>query len=251
MRNLSGKATKGLASFTASALLTASLAVAGQARPFGSAMPKWKFGLTFGGGLPSGAFWDNIGHPGFSIDLSLGHRLGNSPLTLGVDCSFVIYGHTSRTDFISSTVPLEVDVDTENDIIQGLLYLKLQPVRGRVRPYVEALAGINYLFTDTTIAGTDYPYDEISSSTNFDDLALTAGFGAGLGIRLGRQRPQIVDGSKGTQVLLDVKVRYLAGGRAKYLREDSIIPENGSFTYDYRESTTNLISAQAGLSILF
>ncbi len=232
-------------------VLAAALSFGGEAASPGPAVSKWEFGITAGGGFPLGSFWDNIGHPGLSFSFSLGRRAGNSLLSYGLDASYVIYGLESRTEFLSGDIPVEVDVDTTNNIVQGLLYLRLQPRRGRVRPYLEALAGINYLYTETSIDGRDYPYEEITSSTNFDDVALTAGGGAGLAIRLGRGPEDIGGPAKRSQIFLEIKVRYLAGGKAKYLREDSIIPEDGGFTYLYMESRTDLISGQIGISIIF
>ncbi len=242
MRNPGVRPLRQLSAACAFIVLAAALSFGG---------PKWECGITAGGCFPLGSFWDNIGHPGLSFSFSLGRRAGNSLFSYGLDASYVIYGLESRTEFLSGDIPVEVDVDTTNNIVQGLLYLKLQPRRGRVRPYVEALAGVNYLYTETSISGRDYPYEEITSSTNFDDVALTAGGGAGLAIRLGRGPDEQAGPGRKSQIFLDIKVRYLAGARAKYLREDSIIPEDGGFTYLYMESRTDLISGQIGVSIIF
>ncbi len=217
---------------------------------FGGPGGKWEIGLTFGGAFPTGAFRENLGHNGFSLDLFAGSRLGNSPFTLGVDVYYMIYGLRSRDEYIGGDIPIQVNVETSNNVLQGLLYLKCQPRNGRMRPYVEVLAGFSYLYTETSLSGTDYPYDEIVSDTNFDDTALCGGGGVGVDILLKRGRRNAA-GGRGTEVRLDFKVRYLLGGRAQYLRDDSILYEGGRFTYLYRESATDLVSAQAGLVFVF
>jgi hypothetical protein len=182
----------------------------------------------------------------------MGHRLGRSPITVGVDVYFMIYGDRTHDENLGGAIPLTVEVETSNNVIQGLFYIKGQPLRGRIRPYLEALVGGSYLYTDTTVRGTDYPYNDIASSTNFDDFTFCAGAGAGLDIHLGGGG-RTADGTKKADVWLDLKVRYLIGGRAQYLREDSIVYDSnrGTFTYAYRESTTNLLSAQVGVSFTF
>jgi hypothetical protein len=219
-----------------------------------SGMPggKWEAGLALGGAFPMGAFKNNLGHDGFSLDLWVGSRIKHSPFSVGGEVYFMIYGLRSHDEYLSSGIPLQVEVETSNNLLQGLVYLRCQPRRGRIRPYVEALAGLSYLFTRTSISGTEYPYDEIASSTNFDDLTFCWGGGVGMDIHLsgGRQTTSEV---RGTETRLDLKVRYLAGGRAQYLRDDSIVydSDRGTFTYLFRESTTNLLSVQAGISFNF
>ena len=224
----------------------------GQGSSSGQSRGKWTLGLTLGGGFPQGEFMANIGHPGGGLDISMGRRVGSSPFTAGFDICWIMYGFRSHQESLSGTIPLEVEVETTNNILLGLLYVKFQPGRGRVRPYAEALAGLSYLFTDTSIYdnGGSFGDDPIASDINFDDTTLTAGAGAGLEIRLGRGRLGGY-GPRSTEWLLDLKVRYLFGGTARYLREDSIVQENGQYTYLYNQSRTNLISVQVGISANF
>jgi len=242
-----------IASILAAIFLAAVHSFAGQDYQdnyFGGPGGKWEIGLTFGGAFPTGAFRDNLGHDGFSLDLFAGSRLGNSPFTFGLDVFYMIYGLRSRDEYIGGDIPVQVNVETSNNVLQGLLYLKCQPRNGRMRPYVEVLAGFSYLYTRTSLSGTEYPYDEIVSDTNFDDTTLCEGGGIGVDILLKRGRRN-TSGGRGSEIRLDFKVRYLLGGRAQYLRDDSILYEDGRFTYLYRESATNLVSAQAGLLFVF
>jgi hypothetical protein len=247
---ITGRMLSGTLAAAAVLLLSFALAFGDQDQNSGTAKRKWMGGLTVGMAIPSGAFMDNIGHPGFNLDLYAGRRLGNSHFILGLDCYLAVYGLKSRDEYLSTGIPVQVDVSTSNNILQGLLFLKFQPWAGRTRPYVEALAGFSYLYTETSISGNEYPYDEITSDTNFDDGTYCVGLGVGMDINLGKG-PWNAGAIRGNEYRLDIKVRYLRGGRAQYLREDSIVYENGGFTYLYRESTTNLISVQVGLLINF
>jgi hypothetical protein len=212
---------------------------------------KWTMGFTLGGAFPLGEFKANNVHVGGGLDISLGRRLGDSPLFGGFDLCWIIYGLRTSHEYLSTSIPMQVEVQTANNILQGLFYLKYRPGKGRFRPYVEALAGISYLFTDTSIySESGLNFDEIASDVNFDDITFTVGAGAGMEFRLGRGDGNAY-GRRRTEWLIDVKARYMAGGTAKYLREDSIIYENGQYTYLYSRSRTDFISVQVGISANF
>ena len=83
---------------------------------------------------------------------------------------------------------MPVDVTTKNNVFQTHFVLWLQSGVGRLRPYVEGLAGFKYLFTRTTIGEDDLGEnfgEEVAGSTNYDDFALSGG--AGIDVRVFRQ----------------------------------------------------------------
>jgi hypothetical protein len=248
--NFFGKVVRALAPI-AIVFFAAGLALGGQEQSSNPARGKWMAGLTLGGGFPSGAFSANIGHPGGGLDFYFGTRLGDSSFIVGFDISYVLYGIESRDEYLSGTIPVQVEVETTNNILQGLAFLRFQPFGGRVRPYIEALGGLSYLFTDTSIYDNEgLDYDEIASDINFDDATLAVGAGVGMEIRLGKDRGDRIS-VKRPEYFLDLKVRYLSGGTAQYLREGAIIQDGDKVTYLYNESKTNLISVQVGVSISF
>jgi hypothetical protein len=207
-------------------------------------------GFSLGGLFPAGAFNDHVNQNGFGLGVFGGSRLGQAPVFIGFELSFNLYGYTHRHEYLEGIPEVRLDVDTSNNILQGLLFVRAQPRRGAVRPYVEGLAGISYLFTDTTISGHEFPWNEISSDTNYDDVTVTAGAGAGLSVRLSRRRGRDT-GRRRKETLLDIKVRYMAGGRAKYLKQGSIVVEGNDFTYTVDQSTTSFVTAQVAFSWFF
>ena len=83
-----------------------------------------------------------------------------------------------------------MDVTTKNKVFQTHFVLRLQSRAGRLRPYVEGLAGFKYLFTRTTIGEDDFREnfgEEVAGSTNYDDFALSGGARAGIDVRVFRQ----------------------------------------------------------------
>ena len=204
-------------------------------------------GINFMLGFPQGGFSQNVDNTGFGIGGYFGVLLPNSPVMLGGDLGFLIYGNETRKEPFSTTIPdVTVDVETSNNIVLGHLFLRLQAPVGAIRPYVDGLFGFNYLFTQTQIKNEQGINEEIASSTNFDDITLSYGAGGGLQIR-------VYDGTKKinpnpekrslTTEFIDLRVRYMIGGKAEYLKEGSISRgENGKVAYDVEQSKTDLLT---------
>jgi len=62
-----------------------------------------------------------------------------------------------------------------NSIFSSAAAVRLSPVEGPFRPYVEALVGFNYLFTNTSVHDEGDVSGDIATTTNFDDWAFTWG----------------------------------------------------------------------------
>ncbi len=118
-------------------------------------------------------------------------------------------------------------------------------------PYADAVGGLTYLFTQTTVGDDDYydGYGEPFSSTNFEDVALTYGAGAGVLIELHRGAS---DDGRPTSVALDARVRYLVGGEATYLgRGDIERFRDGTIDLYPRTSRTDMVVPHLGVSFTF
>lgn len=226
------------------------------AQEWASSPAQWQGGLGLILGAPQGAFQRNITNPGIGLGGHIAYLVPQSPLMIGLRMDYLIYGYERRAAPFSSTIPdVTVDVSTNNNILQSSLFMRLQPRNGVFRPYIEGLAGMNYLFTHTSIhdqGGIFNDKDAIASTVNFDDAALTYGFGGGFSLRVydGREkRDKMRNGVR--SVSLDFGLRYLNGAEASYLREGSITRQNGQVTYSAFRSRTNLITGTIGVSIDF
>lgn len=209
-------------------------------------------GITLNLGLPQGEFNDQVSSVGFGANLYGALGFGQSPLTVGAEVGFMIYGHERRNEPFSTTIPdVTVDVVTDNNILLSHLFMRLQPPTGAVRPYVDGLVGLKYFFTRTRIENEDFGDDEsIASSTNFDDTAFSYGVGAGFDIPvwsgfMGEERT-----TYGT-VMVNLGFRYLWGSEADYLQEGSVRRSNGRVSYDVTRSDTNLLVPQLGVTFRF
>lgn len=203
--------------------------------------------------IPQGQFADRLDGIGYGLSGNLVLHIPNTPVGLGIEGTFVTYGReTIRERFGSGALGrVEVDVETTNNILLGHLLLRLQSPSGALRPYADALVGVNYLFTESRIADVDFGDDrDIASSTNFDDAAFSYGLGGGV-------MAQVFSGRSGETgrpygVFIDARVRYLLGGKADYLQEGDIgADSNGDPIYTVTQSSTDLLLPQLGMTIRF
>lgn len=208
-------------------------------------------GISLNLGLPQGEFNDNVSSVGFGANLYGALGFGQSPVSIGAELGFLIYGHERRNEPFSTTIPdVTVDVVTDNNIALGHLFVRLQPPTGAVRPYADALVGLKYFFTRTRIENEGFGDDEaIAASTNFDDTAFSYGLGMGLDIpvwtgAIGEDR------NMGT-VMINLGMRYLWGTEADYLKEGSVRRSNGRVAYDITRSDTSLLIPQLGVTFRF
>ena len=202
-------------------------------------------------GQPQDEFKENVEDVGFGIGGMLAVRPGNSPVMVGIDAGFMIYGSETRQEPFSSTIPdVTVEVETQNNIFFGHFLLRLQGNSGSFRPYLDGLFGMHYFFTETKVRDEDaFPGEEpIVSSTNQDDAALSYGAGGGV-MFLVYQKAE--EGSKLSEVLIDFRVRYSFGGEATYLKEGSITRQNGAATIDPLRSRTDVLTYQLGVTFSF
>lgn len=206
-------------------------------------------GLNFTLGFPQGEFENNVKRTGFGVS---GHFLLftptiKNPFSLGLNLGFINYGSESRAEPFSTTIPdVIVDVDRSNNIFNFHFLMQVVLPEGIIRPYAEALFGGAYIFTETSIKsrGTE----EVASSTNFDDFAWSYGAGGGL---LFQVYSSDVPESKVSSVFIDLKIRYLYGSEAEYLKQGSVKISNGRVAYNVSKSKTDLLTSHLGVVVYF
>ena len=206
-------------------------------------------GVAFSVGTPQNDFRDALGATGYGVSANVLYHVGRLPLAVGVEGSVMTYGHTRRLVPFSYDVPeVGLHVTTDNNVAQAMAVVRLQPATGRVRPYAEALGGVNYLFTQSAIRGTneDEPF---ASTTNYDDVALAGGVGAGALVQLYQSGDPKRRGIRGW--FIDARVRYLFGGEASYLGRGDLQTDDGEVTVAPRSSRTDLLIPQVGVTMRF
>jgi len=214
--------------------------------------PEVSAGLLLG--MPSGDFGDNVSDNGIGFVITGGIQLPESPVLLGVELGYLVYGHTSRSEAFNAMTPdVMVDVVTNNNIFLGNFFLRLQPGSGKIRPYIDGLVGFKYLFTETSVNNArDWIFDRMAYYVNFDDSAFTYGVGVGAAITLWEHGSQLGPVSKEPiGVSLDVGLRYMLGTEAEYLKEGSILIVGDQATFQPEKSKTDMIHPHFRISVAF
>lgn len=229
----------------AAIIIAAMLVTAGGA----SAAQNFAGGLHFNAGFPQGDFKDQIDRNAYGIGGQIFYTPEKSPFGLGLEFGWMNYGNESRREPFSTTIPdVTVDVETSNNLVQGLLIFRGRVPGGPIRPYGDALIGFNYLFTETSIKDTDGSED-IASTTNQDDAVFAYGFGGGVMVPV--YSSPTGEGGRPITIMLDAGLRYILGGEAQYLKKGSIARENGEVTYDLIESKTDMMRLHVGVMVAF
>lgn len=212
-------------------------------------------GIDFDIGVPQGDFSDQLDRLGWGLSLMGGYRFADTPVMLGLDFGFMNFGKDVRDAPLSTTIPdLRVEVENSYNLVHADLLLRLIPPPAPVRPFIDGLVGINYFYTETVLRERGaFSGDDKLRDTNFEDVALSYGFGAGLHLRIYRDRvaDRDSDDISPSSVYLNLMSRYMFGREAEYLQEGSITIENGEVFYDVSQSTTNLLYFKIGLVINF
>ncbi len=222
------------------------LAAAGEVR----AQVRPAIDVNFILGLPQGEFGEHVDAVGFGGTIFGGIGLRDAPLMVGLELGGMIYGFDRRKERFPNVPEVTIDVETSNNIVMGHLVFRLQPASGVVRPYVDGLVGLKYLYTETSIESERNHGDQpFASSTNFDDVAFSYGAGGGLDLRifngpLGEERHPVA-------IAINLGVRYLFGSEAEYLKEGSIRRVGDDVAYDVERSRTDLLVPQLGVRFNF
>lgn len=204
------------------------------------------FGLSLDGGFPQGAFKDNVENNGFGIEGIFAYSIPYSPLSMGLDLGFFTYGNASRKEIFNPNIPeVRIGVRTTNNIFTGHFFTRLESKQGAIRPYADGLIGMHYLWTESRVEDDDN-FETIASTTNFDDSALSYGFGGGLKFKVAES---INDNGDLIRWFIDLRARYLFGGKADYLKEGALRNNNGVLEYDTSNSSTDLMTVGLGFIV--
>lgn len=217
---------------------------------FALAGDRFQASLNFLVGYPQNDFRSNVDRTFYGLSGEFFYQLPRSPFSIGMSLEYLNYGSETRVEPFGHDIPdVLVHVTTRNSIICSAAIVRLSPVKGPFRPYVEALVGFNYLFTYTSVNDDGDWSEDIATTTNFDDWSFTYGAGAGASFRALEVRSQ--QGQTLFSLHMEIGARYLMGNTAEYLREGSIRRERGSLRYETLISDTDLVKTHFGIVFRF
>jgi hypothetical protein len=191
---------------------------------------------------PQGAFGDRVGL-GYGASGAYLFRLDDAGvLSLRAEVGVMSYGGESRRSVLSESVGgrVQVNVETSNYIVPVLFGVQLMRPNGLIRPYVNAGAGGQAFVTESSVRGTSTVID-FASTTNHSAWAPAWAVGGGVAM-------PVYTGKASVQ--LDLGAQYVAGGRARYLTEGSIVDlPGGAISVTPVESATHLVVVRVGARI--
>ena len=219
-------------------IFTSAQAVDAQIYNFDEIPSRFSVGGDFAISQPKGEFASNV-PTGFGFDLTGMFKLDpKGYLNLRADIGGVQYGRETKHVNFPNTGRVFLDLETDNRIGFGSFGAQLQIPDGWFRPYANAAVAATYFWTESSIKDTETS-ETIASSTNQDDWSSAWIFGGGVMIPFGK--------SIGA---LNLGARYHYGGHARYLREGDITDNaDGSISFNPRESKTDLVLWQVGVTI--
>ncbi len=211
---------------------------------------RFQVNVSFNPAFPINEFRENVSNVALGGSGDFIYNLKGSPFSVGASFGLMVYGSESRKEWFSADIPeVAVSVTTRNNIFSSHFLLRLQPPRGKIRPYLDGLMGFNYLWTETGVYDTDGFHQEIASDVNFSDWTWSLGIGGGLMLPIYERRSEKKSGI--FSLFFDLNARYLKGGKAEYMKEGSIVTVNERVIYHIDESSTDLFVLRAGLTFAF
>ena len=121
-----------------------------------AAPAEFQFSLAFSPALPTGSFHDALDMTVWGGSLSFAFRPSGSPVLIGTSLVFGAYDTDHWEAWLGLTDPdVLVDVRTTNGLLAWNLFLRFQPERGFLRPYLDLFAGLHVLTTTTQIGEGD------------------------------------------------------------------------------------------------
>jgi len=220
-------------------------AVQAQEKPF-------EVGFKLYTGIPMNDFGDHVGSPGFGLEGHYGYRFPHTPLTVGYELSYFNYGRRDHTETITPDLfRTNRVISTRNNMASLHLLARLGPHYGMIRPYIDGLFGMNYLYTRSHIRDNNiFDNDQKFSLYHFDDTVLSYGAGAGFRIKV-QEVERLLNPDSKTFWYLDIRAAYLRGGSARYLLQEPAIATDGSMIFTPERSHTDILSLQVGFTLFF
>ncbi len=166
----------------------------------------------------------------------------NIPVKIGIEPGMQVKGSTSQyfSGYINGFYD-EFQVSASNNIFSLMFLARFQQEKfGKIKPFIDAIAGWNVFFSTVNVERLTYYSDYNSSYSNSSKgkWAFTYGTAAGIDIPL----------NKRDDLGLEIKCAYLFGSNTIYLT-DPQISNTGEVFFSEKESATNMLIPQIGLRI--
>ena len=199
-------------------------------------------GGTIGASAPTGEFDRTFGKDMFMFGAQLGFPLKRLPvLQGGFAFGYSVMGSNKVTVPITTEYLGVTDgtLTTRSKVFSYHPLLRLSPLTGRVRPYVDGMAGLRQ-FSTTSKVTADGMEENLSKERNETDLAFSSGWAAGVHVTVGGA------------AYIELRVERFDSGEATYVDPSSItVSDQGTVGFDTRTSNTDVTNILLGVGFRF
>lgn len=198
-------------------------------------------GATIGTSIPTGEFERTWGRNMFTLGAHMAFPLGRSPLQGGFAFGYSVMGtHQSTvpitTDYLGIT---EGTLSTRCKVLSYHPLMRLSPLHGKVRPYVDGLIGFRQFSTTSKVTAEGIE-ENISKERDLTDIALSKGWAGGLMVTLGDIG------------YMEVRVERFDSGEATYVDPGSIsVSDQGAVGFNTLTSNTDVTNVLFGIGLRF
>ena len=201
---------------------------------------------SLGGGIgvsvPTGDFQRSVEQNMVLLNAHLAFPLGRLPVIQGgFAFGYSVMGRNDRTvpvntDYMDIT---EGTLTTRSKVFSYHPLLRLNPLTGRIRPYVDGMVGFRQ-FSTTSKVTADGVEENISKERNETDVAFSTGWAAGLMYTFG------------DRAYMEIRVEVIDSGEATYVDPESVtISDEGMVGFSTKTSNTDVTNVTAGIGLLF
>ena len=199
-------------------------------------------GGTIGASSPTGEFNRTFGKDMFMFGAQLGFPLKRIPvLQGGFAFGYSVMGSNQvtvpiATEYLGVT---EGTLTTRSKVFSYHPLLRLSPLTGRVRAYVDGMAGLRQ-FSTTSKVSADGMEENLSKERNQTDLAFSSGWAAGVQVTVGGA------------TYIELRVERFDSGKATYVDPSSItVSDQGTVGYTTLSSNTDVTNILLGVGFRF
>ena len=211
-----------------------------------NANKKTGFQGTLGGdigmSIPTGDFDLTWGANMFQVGAHVGIPFRRIPVVQGgIAFGYSVMGRTDKTvpittDYVGIT---EGTLTTRCKVFSYHPLLRFSPLQGRVRPYVDGMAGLRQ-FSTTSRVHADGVEGNISKERNETDFAFSAGWAAGVMVTLGEV------------AYAELRVERFNSGKATFVDPESVtVSDQGTVGFNTLTSNTDVTNVLLGIGVRF
>lgn len=198
-------------------------------------------GGTAGISIPTGEFADTWGKDMFTFGGHFSVPMGPLPLQAGLGFNYGIMGrNTSQVPVADpAVVATEGTLSVKAKVLTYHPLLRLSPLKGKVRPYVDGMIGMRQFTTMSTIR-VDGLEDPLSRERNANDFAFSTGWAAGVMV------------GWGGIAYVEARVERINSGNASYVDPGSItVDGTGTLGFHTLNSHTDAVNVLLGIGLRF